>query len=175
MGTNDPQAPSQDTAPLSPEQRLAKLFQGVVALVRVHIRDHSLLNRLVKGQEHSDRTIALAILQCIDRYNAKPPLLPSRSIKDFPSVDLLIRGTVAILLFSTGILQTRNRMVYSDGMGTRVNMTENPQLNMQWAQVYQQTWDRDVRELKQALNLDASFQGTGIISEYLLINGMWDI
>tara|TARA_R110000851_G_C12857868_1_gene543558 strand:+ start:375 stop:575 length:201 start_codon:yes stop_codon:yes gene_type:complete len=65
-------------------------------------------------------------------------------------------------------------MVYSDGMGTRVNQTENPQLNMQYSQMYYQQWKSDVRQLKKALNLDNSFNGTGIVSEYLLVNGLWD-
>ena len=174
MGVNDPTKPSQDTAPTTAERRLAKLYSGVVSLIRTHLRDHATLNRLIRPQEHSDQQIALSLLQVIEEYNATPPLLPSRTIADFPSVDLLLRGSVGKLLASTALLQTRNRMVYSDGMGTRVNQTENPQLNMQYSQMYYQQWKSDVRQLKKALNLDNSFNGTGIVSEYLLVNGLWD-
>ncbi len=92
-----------------------KLGQLLVRRLRSFMRDHPVLNELIEGKESSDGQLKEAILDAIEDWNdTQPPLAPI-NIKTHPSQRLLIRGAAIEILFSAGILQSRNRLDYNDG------------------------------------------------------------
>jgi hypothetical protein len=137
------------------------------------MRDYPELNRLTDGVESSDRNIATALLLALDDYNNTPPLINAASLAEFPSVDLLVRGAIIQLIESLGLLQTRNRLPYADGQ-IQIQ-TEQPQLYMQWWNMFKTDYENKKFRLKQSINLrDALGYQVGMSTEYLLINGFFD-
>jgi len=152
---------------------LIKSVQAYIALVRAKMRDYPELNRLTDGVESSDRNIATALLLALDDYNNTPPLINAASLAEFPSVDLLVRGAIIQLIESLGLLQTRNRLPYADGQ-IQIQ-TEQPQLYMQWWNMFKTDYENKKFRLKQSINLrDALGYQVGMSTEYLLINGFFD-
>lgn len=152
---------------------LSNTIMAFIALVRAKMRDYPELNRLTDGVESSDRDIGLALMLALDDYNSTPPLLDTASLVNFPAKDLLVRATIVQLLESSGLLQTRNKLAYSDGQ-TMVQ-TEQPQLYMQWWNMFKQDVENKKVRFKTAKNLnDAMGQQVGVSSEYLAINGFLD-
>lgn len=144
---------------------------NVIAAVRAKMRDYAQLNRLVAGQETSDRQIAFAIMEAIDDFNTTPPLIGSFTLDTFPSTSLLINGAVIFTLESVGLLQTRNQMNYSDGQGVQVGVNDKAPMLMQWIGRFQQQYENKKMRLKQAINLNHALNGGGVSSEYSLVNG----
>ena len=173
--SNDPQNPNSNK--LSPEASAKSIppkLLSTIALVRAKLRDFPELNRLIEGRETSDREIAFAIVDAIDDFNTTPPLLGSYTIENFPSMSLLIRGAIINVLESVGLLQTRNQMSYSDGQGVGVGISDKTPLLLNWIQLYQGQYEQKKFRLKQALNLGNALNGSGVPSEYVLINGYFD-
>tara|TARA_B100000886_G_C20408326_1_gene485847 strand:+ start:1424 stop:1954 length:531 start_codon:yes stop_codon:yes gene_type:complete len=173
--SNDPQNPNSNK--LSPEASARSIppkLLDAIALVRAKLRDFPELNRLIEGRETSDREIAFAIVDAIDDFNTTPPLLGSYTIENFPSMSLLIRGAIINVLESVGLLQTRNQMSYSDGQGVGVGISDKAPLLLNWIQLYQGQYEQKKFRLKQALNLGNALNGSGVPSEYVLINGYFD-
>lgn len=153
--------------------QLIKTVQAYIALVRAKMRDYPELNRLTDGVESSDRNIATALLLALDDYNNTPPLINAATLAAFPSVDLLVRGAIIQLIESLGLLQTRNRLPYADGQ-IQIQ-TEQPQLYMQWWNMFKTDYENKKFRLKQSINLrDALGYQVGMSTEYLLINGFFD-
>lgn len=153
--------------------QLIKTVQAYIALVRAKMRDYPELNRLTDGVESSDRNIATALLLALDDFNNTPPLINASTLAEFPSVDLLVRGAIIQLIESLGLLQTRNRLPYADGQ-IQIQ-TEQPQLYMQWWNMFKTDYENKKFRLKQSINLrDALGHQVGMSTEYLLINGFFD-
>lgn len=137
--------------------------------VRAFMRDYPELNRLIKGQEHSDRLIAWAVVDAIDNFNTTPPLT-SYGLTNFPSAYLLRMGTVIILLESVGLLTTRNHLPFSDG-GIQV-ASDKTQLLQSWIQLFTNKYEQKTKDLKIALNIEGGW-GAGVNSEYRWVNGFY--
>jgi hypothetical protein len=169
---NDPQNPNSNAlGPKVSSASLPKNLLSIIALVRAKMRDFPELNRLIEGRETSDREIAFALMECIDDFNMTPPLLGTFTIDSFPSISLLINGSVINILSSVGLLQTRNHMSYSDGQGIQVSVSDKgPQL-MNWMNLFTQNYEQKKFRLKQAINLGNALNGSAVSSEYALING----
>lgn len=169
---NDPQNPNSNAlGPKVSSASLPKNLLSIIALVRAKMRDFPELNRLIEGRETSDREIAFALMECIDDFNMTPPLLGTFTIDNFPSISLLINGSVINILSSVGLLQTRNHMSYSDGQGIQVSVSDKgPQL-MNWMNLFTQNYEQKKFRLKQAINLGNALNGSAVSSEYALING----
>ena len=173
--SNDPQNPnSNDLKAEASAKQIPQKLLSTIALVRAKLRDHPELNRLIEGRETSDREIAFAVMEAIDDFNTTPPLIGNYNIDNFPSISLLIRGTVINVLESVGLLQTRNQMSYSDGQGVGVGISDKTPLLMNWIQLYQGQYEQKKFRLKQAINLNGALNGGGVPSEYVLINGYFD-
>tara|TARA_B100001250_G_C19788936_1_gene785502 strand:+ start:1535 stop:2077 length:543 start_codon:yes stop_codon:yes gene_type:complete len=173
---NDPTKPSEDAVgpEASVKKGLPQKLVSLIAIIRAKLRDHPELNRLIVGRETSDREIALAIMEAIDDFNTTPPLIGSYSVEDFPSVSLLIRGSLISVLESVGLLQTRNQMSYSDGQGVQVSVSDKTPMLMNWINLYVSQYENKKVRLKKALNLSGALNGTGVPSEYLYVNGDFD-
>jgi len=141
-----------------------------IQTVRLYLRDYADLNRLIKGEEHSDRMIAWAILDAIDDFN-KTGHLTSYTLTNFPSPSLLLRGTVINLLESVGLLQTRNHLTFSDG-GIQVGVSDKTPLIQAWIQLLQNKYEEKKMKLKIVLNIEGAWGG-GLHSEYVWTNGFY--
>jgi len=172
----DPEDPAH--LPTGPGAAVAqgppKVLLDLITLVRAKLRDYKELNRLVAGEESSDRQIAFAALQTIDDWNCTPPLIDAVSLSSFPSFSLLVDGTIVQLLQSIGLLQMRNHMSYTDGQGVSVSTSDKAPQLMAWANVFGQAYESKKMRLKMAQNLEGSMNSSGMPSEYTYINGWFD-
>jgi len=170
---NDPQNPNSNAVgpAVSVSKALPKKLVNLIALIRAKLRDYPELNRLIAGRETSDREIAFAIMECIDDFNMTPPLLGQFTLESFPSVSLLINGSIIHILTSVGLLQTRNHMSYSDGQGIQVSVSDKAPQLMNWMNLFTQNYEQKKFRLKQAINLGNALNGSAVPSEYAFING----
>ena len=173
---DDPIKPSEDpvAAKDAAQAGLPKKLVQLIAVVRTKLRDFPELNRLVEGRETSDREIALAIAESVDDFNNTPPLIPNYTIETFPSMSLLMRGSIINIIESVGLLQTRNQMVYSDGEGVTVNVSDKTPMLLQWLQLFTNQYESKKLRLKKALNLKGALNGTHLSSEYKYVDGLFD-
>jgi hypothetical protein len=140
--------------------------------VRAYLRDFSELNRLISGEESSDRMIEYCALLALDEWNTTPPL-SNNSISNFPSRLILLQLTICQLLHSVGILKSRNRFVYNDG-GFSVQTEEQDGMYQRWIQMIRSQVDPRITRLKIALNI-ADGWGAGMGSEYGWIHGWYGL
>jgi hypothetical protein len=138
--------------------------------VRMFMRDYPELNRLIKGEEHSERMIVWAILDALDDFNTTPPMT-SIQLTQFPSKYILLRGTVISLLESLGMLMTRNHLTFSDG-GIQVGVSDKTPLLQAWIQMFTNKYEEKKKQLKIAMNIEGGWGG-GVHSEYLWMNGFY--
>jgi len=146
-------------------------LQQLINTVRLYLRDYPELNRLIRGQEHSDRMIMWAVADAIDDWNSTPPLIPRVDLQNFPSKSLLLRGIVISLLESIGLLMTRNHLTFSDG-GIQVGVSDKTPLIQSWLQLIGNRYEEKKQKLKIAINIELGW-GQGMHSEYLWTNGFY--
>jgi hypothetical protein len=166
--------PAQRPPPISLEQsdlpRAWIQLDDFVNTVRLFMRDHPELNRLIAGEEHSNRQIVWAILDTLDDFNTAPPFTRF-DLNTFPSRSLLLRGTACALLESVGILQTRNHLSFSDG-GISVGINDKTQFIQAWLQVFRNAYEDKKTKLKVGYNIESAWGG-GIHSEFRFINNFY--
>jgi len=144
----------------------------LVLVIREYMRDRPELNRLIKGQESSDRQIAWAIADGLDVFNTTPPFIGAYNLENFPSISLLKRLAVADLLESVALLQVRNHLSYNDG-GISVSVSDKFNTLMNWAQMYRTSTLARVDRIKRAINVEQALSGPGVFSEYFVVNGIY--
>lgn len=154
--------------PYFPENDLA--LRSFVTMIRAFMRDYPELNRLITGEEHSDRLIAWAILDALDDFNTTPPITQIQ-LNRFPSRHILLRGAVISLLESLGMLMTRNQLTFSDG-GIQVGISDKTGLLMNWITMFTNKYEEKKKQLKIAMNIEGGWGG-GVNSEYLWMNGFY--
>ena len=151
-------------------------FRSFVGLVRAYMRDYPELNRLVRGEESTDRQIAWAVLDAIYDFNGTPPITTHSlsTLLQTQQHSLLLRMVTVTLLESVGLLQTRNHLNYSDG-GINVGVNDKTPLIMQWLSYYKATTEQMKQRVKVAMNIE-SIMGPGNIgvhSEIWSVNASW--
>ena len=140
----------------------------------MYLRDYSELNRLIDGEETSDRMIAWAIIDTLDDINNRPPHIGSFTVGTFPYKSLLLRGTVITILESVGILQTRNQLQYSDG-GISVGASDKAPMLMQWIQMLSMSYEQKLDKWKISRNITEAFNGSAVMSDYYFLGGYYDV
>jgi hypothetical protein len=145
-------------------------LNAFVNAVRAFLRDYPELNRLVSGEESTNRQIMWAIADCLDDFNTTPPFT-SFGIGTFPSKSMLLRGTVCTLLESIGLLQTRNHLQFSDG-GITVGINDKTPFLQSWIQLFRNSYEEKKLKLKVAYNIENAWGG-GIFSEFRFINNFY--
>lgn len=148
-----------------------------VQMVRGYLRDHPELNRLVAGEESSDRQIAWAVLDALSDFNGTPPFLGPFSLEDLLLKNqhaLLLRMTTTTLLESVGLLQTRNHINYSNG-GISVGVNDKTPLIMNWLKYFKSTTEQMKQRVKVSLNIEGILgpSNTGVNSEYWAVNATY--
>jgi hypothetical protein len=156
---------------------MSQTTRDFVALVRLFLRDFPELNRILRGEESSDRMIAWAILDALADFNGTPPMIGTFSLDDLIGLGqqhLLLRMTVCSLLESVGMLQTRNHLNYSDG-GMNAGTNDKTPLIMNWLQMFQGRSEQMKLRVKVGLNISNLLGGgnTGVHSEYWAIAGVY--
>jgi hypothetical protein len=153
-------------------------FSSFIQTVRLFTRDHPQLNRLVKGEESSDRMIAWAIQDFLSDFAGTPPPLGYMTLEQMFEQHLqafALRGTTVALLQSVGILQTRNHLQFSDG-GISVGVSDKAPMLMQWIRDFQNKYEQQKMQIKVSQNISqllGSFSGTH--SEYFFTNGWYGV
>lgn len=145
-------------------------LNGFANQVRAFMRDHAELNRLIAGEESSQRQIIWAIFDALDDFNTSPPFT-GFGINGFPSKSLLVRGTVLSLLESIGLLQTRNHLSFSDG-GLQVGVSDKTPFIQSWIQLFRNSYEEKKMKLKVAYNIESAWGG-GLSSEYRFVNNFY--
>lgn len=145
--------------------------RSMVDYLRMFLRDHSELNRMVDGEEHSNRLIAMALFDTVDQLAAMPPEL-TVTLENVP-ISLLRKGATIFLLESVGILMTRNQLNYRTGRGTGIGIQDKAPLLMNWINMFKQDFQQAAKEWKIRRNLEEAMRGSILYSEYTLLNGLY--
>jgi hypothetical protein len=151
-------------------------LRSFVQVVRLYLRDFPELNRLVAGEESSDRQIAWAVMDALSDFNGTPHFT-SLSLDDLllkNQHSLLLRLTVCSLIESVGLLQTRNHINYSTG-GTNVGANDKTPLLMNWLQYFKSTTEQMKQRVKVSLNIEGILgtSNAGVHSEYFWVNSSY--
>lgn len=136
--------------------------------VRSYMRDYPSLNRLVEGEESSDRMIARAADKVISDWNASPPFVAGMDVRSIVApggpMGIFVDGIVAELLMSVAILQDRNNLPYSDGqVSVSSSSKSGPYLRI--AQALKASYMQQKQQYKVAKNIEGGW-GDGIASDY---------
>lgn len=155
---------------------MSECFRAFVQTVRFYIRDFPELNRIVSGEESSDRQIAWAVLDALADFNGTPHIT-SITLDDLLARNqhaLLLRMTVISLIESVGLLQTRNHINYSTG-ATNVGVNDKTPLLMKWLEYYKSYTEQMKQRVKVALNIEGILgpHNVGVHSELWAINGVY--
>lgn len=142
--------------------------QETIDRVRLFMRDNASLNALLNGQETTDALIDLAIDMTTDDFSITTPVIATFTLDSFPSLYLLIYGTVINVLRSAGILQSRNNLNYSDG-GITVASSDKTALYQSWIDRFYQDYESKKKNFLIQTNAEQAFSD-GIISEYFFLD-----
>lgn len=145
---------------------LSPTFGNVREATRLYMRDFRQFNALIDDEETPDSIMDLCISLTVDDFNTTPPNT-GFDIVNFPSKYLLLIGTVIQVLRSAGILQSRNRLNYSDG-GITVSTSDKAPEYQAWIDRMQREYEDKKKRLKRSLNAEAAYGG--IFSEYSYVN-----
>jgi hypothetical protein len=145
-------------------------------MVRLYHRDFPELNRIVAGQESSDRQIAWAALDALSDFNGTPHFTTFTfdEILQRQQQALLLRMTTISLIESVGLLQTRNHINYSNG-GINVGVNDKTPLLMNWLRYYKSSTDQLKQRVKVAINIEGILgpSNSGVHSEYWAVNATY--
>ncbi len=123
--------------------------------VRTYIHDFADQNHLIDGEEFSDEAIELAMRMAVGDYNLMPPL-ERLEPKQFPSITLLMYGTLAHLFLGKAAHLARNTMSYSDG-GLQIPIEERAELYLTLGNQYLAQFRETAVKLKAQLNMEAGW------------------
>ena len=155
---------------------MSDTFKAFVQMARLFLRDWPELNRLVAGEETTDRMLAWCVLDAISNFNGQTPIT-HYTLEDLLAHEqqhLLLRMTTECVIESVGLLQTRNHINYSDG-GLNVGVNDKTPMLQNWLQYFRGFTEQRLQKVKVALNI-ASILGpsnVGAHSELWAVNGSW--
>jgi hypothetical protein len=144
--------------------------------VRYFMRDFSVLNLLIRGEESSDRMIAWATMDFLSNFNGTPPF-SGYSLDDMVITRgwsyFAVRGTAISLLQSVMLLYARNHVPFSDG-GLSVNFNDKAPLIQSMLQLFQAAYEQEKRQIKTAINVEGLLdQGpSGVHSDYYALSSL---
>lgn len=155
---------------------MTQTMQDFVQMVRLFMRDFPELNRLVAGEESTDRQVAWAVLDALSDFNGTPPMT-ALSLEDLlqrNQQSLLLRMSVIALIESVALLQTRNHINYSNG-GINVGVNDKTPMLMNWLQYYRSLTEQMKTRVKVALNIEGILgpANAGVHSELWAVNATY--
>lgn len=139
--------------------------------LRVFLRDHAELNRLLKfEEENADDSLDLYVNMALGYLNNIPPRVGNFNIENFPIPSLVIHQAAIEALVSNGILQSRNEITYNNG-GISVKISDKsrylPYLN-ELNRLVAREIDAFLK-MKISINVDGAWGG--VHSPYIYIAG----
>jgi len=156
---------------------MSQPFRDFVQMTRLYMRDFPELNRLVAGEESSDRQIAWAVMDALADFNGTPPFIGNFTLEGLlgsQQHSLLLRMTVITVIESVGLLQTRNHLNYSNG-GITVGVNDKTPMLMNWLQYFKATTEQMKQRVKVAFNIGSILgsQNSGVHSELWSVNATY--
>lgn len=155
---------------------ITQTTRDFVQLVRAFMRDLPELNRIVAGEESSDRQIAWAVLDALSDFNGTPhfTMFSLDDLLQLQQHHLMLRMATISLIESVGLLQTRNHINYSTG-GTNVGVNDKTPLLMNWLGYFKSSTEQKKQRVKVAINIGGILGpgNSGLFSEYWAINGTY--
>lgn len=143
----------------------------VVETLRLFLGDRPENNHLTPGFELGDDKLALAVKLAMDEFNNTPPFMQFTDIATFPSLKVLLHGSVVQCLIMAGLIQSRNYLQYNDG-GISEAFSDKAPSYQSWitqATGILNNYKQETDAIKVALNMERAF---GVIeSPY----GGWNI
>ena len=137
-------------------------------MVYKYVRDSEELNKLLNfKKETTPDNMMLYVAMALDDFNTTPPQ-SSFSYENFPSMSLFIYGAVIQLLISNGILQSRNRVNYSDG-GVSFQVSDKAGEYSNWISLLVNKYETKSRAIKEEANILGGFDGFGPGSPRVII------
>jgi hypothetical protein len=155
---------------------MTQTVKDFVQTVRYFTRDFPELNRLVTGEESSDRQIAWAVFDALADFNGTPQMtnLTLEQLLARQQHALLLRMTVVSLVESVALLQTRNHINYSNG-GINVGVNDKAPMLMNWLSYFKASTDQKKQRVKVALNIEGCFDTgpSGVHSDLWAVNSTY--
>jgi hypothetical protein len=155
---------------------MSQTFRDFVQVVRLYTRDFPELNRIVSGEESSDRQIAWAIYDAMSDFNGTPHFtaFTLEDILQRNQHSLILRMTTIALIESVGLLQTRNHINYSNG-GINVGVNDKTPLLMNWLQYFKAFTEQMKQRVKVAINIEGILgpSNSGVHSELWAVNATY--
>lgn len=151
-------------------------MRAFVQMVRLYTRDFPELNRIVRGEESSDRQIAWSVLDALSDFNGTPHFT-NLSLEELLARNqqaLLLRMTVISLIEQVALLQIRNHINYSTG-GINVGVNDKAPLLLSWLQYYKAYTDQLKQRVKVSLNIESILgpSNSGVHSELWAVNATY--
>ena len=140
--------------------------EDITAKVRSIMRDKPEFNALLSGQETDDTLIELCIDLTVDDFKWTTPQIGDFNLNNFPSLYILVYGTVINVLRSAGMLQSRNNLNYSDG-GITVASSDKAGEYQSWIDRFHNEIETKKKTLKMQLNAQQCYGGQ--FSEYYFL------
>jgi hypothetical protein len=155
---------------------MSQTFRDFVQLVRLYHRDFPELNRIVAGEESSDRQIAWAVYDAMADFNGTPHFT-SFTLEDILQRNqhaLILRMATISLIESVGLLQTRNHINYSNG-GINVGVNDKTPMLMNWLQYFKAFTEQMKQRVKVAINIEGILgpSNSGVHSELWAVNATY--
>lgn len=155
---------------------ITQTTRDFVQMVRGYMRDLPELNRIVAGEESSDRQIAWAVLDALSNFNGTPhfTMLSLDDLLQLQQHHLILRMSAISLIESVGLLQTRNHINYSTG-GTNVGVNDKTPMLMNWLGYFKSSTEQQKQRVKVAINIGGILGpgNSGLFSEYWAVNGSY--
>lgn len=123
--------------------------------VREYISDYPEANLLLDDIEFKDTFIELCMELAVSEYNAISPRT-SISVDGFPSLSLLMLGTLWQMYSGRSALMARNHLSYSDG-GLQIPIEEKYELYKNLAESFRVQFTETASRLKVAMNMEAGW------------------
>lgn len=124
--------------------------------VRVAMRDHPVLNRLILEYEHDLGDIAEAYVRAIGEFNSTPPPVGSYNTQNFPWPYQLVRGTIGLLLESAAFHFRRSRLKHQAG-GLEIDDLNREREYLGASQSFRQEWRQFVIQTRTQMNIADMF------------------
>lgn len=138
--------------------------------LRLFLRDTPELNRLILDYESDEELLTFAIEMAISDWNSTTPVLGSTNIGNYPSLYLLMHGSVIQILKTQGLYQARNELNYSAG-GSSFIRSNKSNYYLTWMTTFANEYAIKVRNLKIQRNVARGWGGAH--SEYDRIGYAW--
>lgn len=151
-------------------QRVTERSEKAKRYLRLFLRDTPELNRLIRKQESNDEMLEFAIDMTISDWNSTSPFIDRIGIHNYPSLYLLMHGSVIQILKSQGIYQARNELQYQAG-GSSFMRFNKSSYYMNWMINLANDYETKKRNMKIAKNITGGWGGVN--SEYDMIGYSW--